>query len=182
MKALDRWLQRWRIGKVRPFIPVGARVLDVGSADGALFQALAGRLGAGLGLDPEAEPSEGPGFRLMRGSFPADVPVGQTFDVITMTAVLEHVPPDRQPEWAQACHQLLEPGGVVAVTTPSPVVDPLLDLLIKLRVIDGMEVDQHYGFRPDATVPLFTDAGFELATRRRFQLGLNHLFVFRRAA
>ena len=52
MKWTDRFLQRWRIRKVLPYIKPGARVLDIGSADGALFQ-FAPKLAAGcLGIDP----------------------------------------------------------------------------------------------------------------------------------
>jgi hypothetical protein len=66
------------------------------------------------------------------------------------------------------------------ITVPSPLVDPILDVLRALRVLDGMETEQHYGFKPSETKRLFGDAGFVLEKHEKFELGLNELFVFRR--
>ena len=75
---------------------------------------------------------------------------------------------------------LLNPGGRFIITTPSPKVDEILHLLIKLRVIDGMEAHEHYGFDPRTVPEIFASDDLVLEKRARFQLGLNHLFVFRR--
>ena len=183
MKTVDRWLQTWRIRKARPFIAPGARVLDVGCADGALFEQLGSRIGAGVGLDPDLDsPVEGEGYRLVPGSFPDGLEGEAPFDVITMLAVLEHVPAEGQEKMARGCSMHLRPGGHLVITTPSPLVDPILDLLAAVRVIDGMSLDQHYGFRPGDTPGIFVGHGLTLVTARRFQLGLNHLFVFRKDA
>src|SRR5262245_14937041 len=97
MKFLDRLLQRWRIRKARPYITTGSRVLDVGCADGELFRCVPG-LGEGVGVDPDlSEPFVAlPHAVLLRGFFPQALPDDRPFDVITLLAVLEHVPPDRQ--------------------------------------------------------------------------------------
>lgn len=180
MTPIDRWLQRWRFSKVRPYLAETARVLDIGSADGALYR-YHPAVRAFVGLDPEATPGPiGPNARLLRGSFPAALESAEPFDVIALLAVLEHVPTDVQPAFAAACARYLTPGGVLVVTVPSPVVDRMLDLLIALRLVHGMSVEQHYGFDVRQTPGLFRGAGLDLAVNRRFQLGVNNLFVFRK--
>jgi 2-polyprenyl-3-methyl-5-hydroxy-6-metoxy-1,4-benzoquinol methylase len=180
MKAIDRLAQNWRIDKARPFIAPGDRVLDIGCADGALFVRLAGLIGQGVGLDPDmADLQLGPNFNLLRGIFPDDLPDNRPFDVITMLAVLEHIPRGQQAGLAAACVEALAPGGRLVITVPSAAVDPIAYALTALRVADGMALHQHFGFRSSEVVPLFTRAGLQLVARKRFQLGLNNLFAFR---
>ncbi len=183
MNRLDRLLQDWRIGRAIRFVPLGSRVLDVGCHDGALFRRLGPGLREGIGLDPAlAGPLDGDRYRLLPGSFPLDAPdEPESFDAITMLAVLEHVPSDQQPVVAGTAHRLLKPGGRLILTVPSPRVDAILDVLMRLRLLDGMEADQHYGFEPDDVKPLMVAAGLTLIEHATFQLGLNHLFVFERA-
>jgi 2-polyprenyl-3-methyl-5-hydroxy-6-metoxy-1,4-benzoquinol methylase len=183
MRRIDRALRDWRIGKALPWIPDAARVLDVGCFDGALFHRLGARLGYGVGLDPAIEaPSEAARFRLVGNVFP-DVPAGEgRFDAITFLAVLEHVETSDIDAWTRTCHDLLVDGGVVIATIPSPRVDTLLDIGIRLRVLDGMEAGQHHGVDPDAIVTAFERADFVVERHERFQLGLNNLYVLRRAS
>lgn len=183
MKALDCWLQRQRIAKAAPWIPRGSRVLDIGCADGALFRQLSDRIRAGVGIDSALTgPVETDGYQLLPGAFPEALGQSEPFDAITLLAVLEHVPPARQADLAQACARHLMPGGHLVITAPGALVDPILDVLSFLRVIDGMALEQHYGFEPSHTPKIFEPHGFDLVQARRFQLGLNHLFVFRRRA
>ena len=63
---------------------------------------------------------------------------------------------------------------------PHPLVDRILDVLMALHLLDGMEAEAHHGFDPGSTVPVFEGAGFRTREARRFQLGLNRLFVFER--
>jgi 2-polyprenyl-3-methyl-5-hydroxy-6-metoxy-1,4-benzoquinol methylase len=124
-------------------------------------------------------PLAGPRYQLLPGSFPADLPsdAGE-FDAITMAAVFEHIPTEEQTGVAKACWERLVDGGRVVLTVPSPLVDPILDVLAAVRIIDGMEHHQHFGFKPADLRPLFTSHGFELTHHHSFQLGLNNLFVF----
>ena len=182
MNALDRWLQAWRIRQAVRFVPRSARVLDVGCADGALFRALGPALADGVGLDPSLQHEiSHERYRLVPGSFPADAPDEPgRFDALTMLAVMEHVPTEDQPAVAAGAFRLLRPGGRFILTVPSPAVDRILDILIRLRLLQGMDADQHYGFEPGDVVPLGASAGFRLVRRSTFQAGLNHLFVFER--
>ncbi len=182
MTPLDLLLQKWRIAQVKPWVPADARVLDIGCAEGALFEQLGNRLASGLGLDPDLKESKTCGlYKLLPGGFPDGTPAGtEPFDIITMLAVLEHVPCDLQEDWARACHRLLKPNGMVLITVPSPLVDPILHLLSKLRLVHGMCLEQHYGFAAAKTPEIFRPHGFTLVRHQRFELGLNHFFAFRK--
>jgi len=180
VKLLDRLLQRWRIAKAAPYIARGARVLDVGCADGALFRVLRGRLGGGVGIDPDLpEVRMYPGVRFIRGRFPEDLATDERFDVITMLAVFEHLDDEAQRRAVRACSRLVRPGGRVVVTVPEPAVDRIVHALTRVGLVAGMALHEHHGYAPRETPGRFADAGFSLERHERFQLGLNNLFVFR---
>lgn len=179
MKHGDVILQRWRIRVAGRYLPRGSHVLDIGcGTDGALFSVLKDRVGSGIGVDGDEVPRDYGDFRFIRGRAPDDLPAGETFDVITMLAFLEHIPADGQRNIAEACRTLLNSNGRVICTVPSPKVDSLIQLGKRLRILDGIHEDEHYGFEPSHTVSLFVERGFTLRSARRFQLGLNHVFVF----
>ena len=160
-------------------MPRGARVLDVGCADGSLFRLGRERIASGVGVDLNASTVWlGGAAERLTGPFPDVMRPDDTFDVIVMLAVVEHVEALQLKEWARECAARLRPDGRVVITVPSPAVDTLLHIGMALRLLDGMEVHQHHGFDPSSLPDVFNAADLELLTHRRFQLGLNHLFVF----
>ena len=183
MTSVDRLLQNWRIRKAGPYIESGHRVLDLGSADGVLFDRL-GRCGPGsVGIDPTLRNNRvtRQGFRLIRGYFPGDLPSDAgPFDVMVMLAVLEHIPAGLLPGLSQGCARLLKPGGRLVITVPSPAVDAILGVLTRLRLIHGMSLEEHHGYDIRETPAVFGPPSFRLLVHETFQLGLNHLFVFER--
>jgi SAM-dependent methyltransferase len=183
MTFVDRILQSWRIRKARPFIKPGARVLDIGSADGELFAQVKWIAKDSLGIDPTLKATTRiHGVRLVAGFFPKDMPAVAPFDAITMLAVLEHFPADAYPDLTSGCARFLKPGGHLIITVPSPVVDHVLKVLKALRLIHGMSLEEHHGFEVNQTTGIFPEPEFRLVVRRKFQLGMNNLFVFRRNA
>ncbi len=183
MKRLDRVLQDWRIRKVAHWIPERANLLDVGCFDGRLLAAVHDRLASGVGVDPLADelPNDARGNDkieiIAKGFLDADL-AADRFDVITMLAVLEHVSADDMHAWANACRRCLRPGGRLIATVPSPRVDTILDLLIRWKILDGMEFGQHHGAQPADVVAALEHADFQLTHWKRFQLTLNNLLVF----
>ena len=119
------------------------------------------------------------GVELMEGKFPDSLPGGDSFDVVTALAVIEHVPDGGLTEWVDACADQLNIRGWLIITVPSPLVDRILGVLLFLRLADGMALEGHHGFDP-RQVPMIFGRRFSLVKHRRFQLGLNHLFVFRK--
>jgi len=181
MKSIDRLLQRWRIAKARRFIKRGARILDLGSADGALFRQLKISGAQGMGIDPTLKSDATvDGVPLVAGFFPKNMPAVEPFDVITMLAVLEHFPSAQYEELRRGCVKFLKPGGRLVITVPSPAVDQVLSVLKFFRLIDGMSLEEHHGYEVNRTTDIFPKENFRLLKRATFQLGLNNLFVFER--
>jgi 2-polyprenyl-3-methyl-5-hydroxy-6-metoxy-1,4-benzoquinol methylase len=180
MKWLDYRLQRERTRRVVPYVLKGARVLDIACADGALFRILGDSPGAGVGIDLDPVPPSAGKYRFIQGSFPSALPPGEPFDVVAALAVLEHIPEPDQAGFAAGCAGALRSGGRLVLTVPSRRVDDVLNLLRAVRLVDGMSLEQHHGFDPADTVPLFERAGLVLERQAHFQLGLNNLFVFRK--
>ena len=183
MKFTDRVLQNWRIAKVRRHIAPGAKILDIGSADGVLFQRLGPAVGAGsMGIDPTLKaPLTMNGLLLQPGFFPQAMPAGAGgFDVITMLAVLEHFPASAYEPLRSGCRQYLRSGGKLLITVPSAQVDVILKWLKFFRLVDGMSLEEHHGYEVGDTVNIFCPPDFRLLHHTLFQLGLNHVFVFER--
>jgi 2-polyprenyl-3-methyl-5-hydroxy-6-metoxy-1,4-benzoquinol methylase len=178
MKPIDKLLQRWRFERIRPWLWPKARVLDIGCGDGAMFRRFPW-LGPSVGIDPTlASPQQIGPARLVPGLFPHGLNTGIRFDVISLLAVLEHVPREVLPTFAQQIAERLVAGGRLLITVPSPAVDPILDVLKMLRIVDGMALEEHHGFEVAQTRPTFEQAGLRCLEASRFQLGLNNFFAF----
>jgi 2-polyprenyl-3-methyl-5-hydroxy-6-metoxy-1,4-benzoquinol methylase len=92
MKPLDRFLQRWRARVAAPWVPRGARLLDVGCADGVLLRQLGERVSSAVGVDPDAQPARSGAIEIRRDVFQGAEPFAAgSFDCVALLAVLEHV-------------------------------------------------------------------------------------------
>jgi 2-polyprenyl-3-methyl-5-hydroxy-6-metoxy-1,4-benzoquinol methylase len=179
MKAIDRYLQHVRINKAKKYIRKNDRLLDIGTADGVIFRKLRGLYITGTGIDPLLpDKVETDFYTLLIGCFPDECPDDKTYDVITMLAVLEHIPGDVQSGLAVKCFHLLNEKGRIIITVPSPKVDKILRVLTQLKLTDGMSVEEHYGFKPVETIQIFAGEYFKLIHKEMFEFGLNNLFVF----
>jgi len=181
MTFLDRFLQKWRIRKAMPYIPDQSVVLDIGCHEGELFQQLGSTLGYGVGIDPLLEKDViHSKYELLKDLFPSERTENKIYHCITMLAVLEHIPHDDQIKTIYACFELLHKEGVIILTVPHKKVDTILSILRKLHLIKGMQLNEHYGFDALEIPRLFENGGFTFVVHKKFQLGLNNLFVFKK--
>ena len=100
--------------------PAGRALLDVGCAHGWFLDAAARRGYEVLGLEPDRQigtPAAKRGHDIAIGFFPADLPPGRRYDVISFNDVFEHLP---QPRAAMAeCRRRLEPEGLLVLNLPN---------------------------------------------------------------
>lgn len=178
-KPLDDILEYLRFIKVEPYIPKGARLLDVGTGDGNFLHYLNGHIHTSVGIDPHLKRMSQVGnHHLIPGYFPYDFDEDMTFDVITILAAIEHIPFNVLPCVVRACEAYLKPGGRVILTAPHPRVDKILKILKSLRMVEGFSIHQHYGFDPKCLPDFFN--GWRLLKKERWELGCNYLFIFKR--
>ncbi len=183
MKALDKLLRAWRTRVALGVLPSRLRsVLDIGCGeDGYLLNRL--DVADRNGLDPLlVNESLQPGLRLIKGRFPHDLDrlgMRGPYDAILALAVFEHLDDESLSAARDTLPDLLHPGGRLIVTVPHPFVDHILDVLMLLGLIDGQATDEHHGYDPNRLLELASNR-MRLAVRRRFQLGLNNLYVFER--
>lgn len=179
MKPLDRLLRRWRYRVVAPYIPTGSVLLDIGGYDGSLFRYLDDRIAKGICVDPLCTSgSIGRSHFLQQSACPRIPLPDASVDVITLLAVLEHV--DDKEAMAAETFRVLKEGGRLLLTVPHPMVDEILKIFIRLRLADGMAVEQHHHFHVRCVVPLFCSYGFIAVKEQKFQGGLNHFFSFQK--
>lgn len=181
MKWLDYYLQNQRFKAAARHISPGSNILDIGSNRGEFFLFLKKKNIKGTGIDPEAPELSShlpEGVSLISGNFPSEKLKDKKYDYITALAVFEHIPDEHQQVFLESCHRYLTENGRMIITVPSPLVDHIIHLLRFLKIVDAMSIEQHHGFLPKQVVPLFQKAGFKLLLARKFELGLNNLFVF----
>ncbi len=154
-------------------------MIDVGAHQGELFRTLGNGLQEGFGIEPLIKAAIETGtYTIWPGFFPQIRPEKGDWDAVTMLAVLEHIPRAKHAGLVEACHELLKVGGRVIITVPARIVDYILSVLKFVRLIDGMSLEEHTRFEPDECARLFSMPLFKLIRHERFELGLNHLYVF----
>lgn len=180
MKWFDKFLQKERLKKASNFIKPNSIILDIGSDNGILFKTNS-NIKFGIGIDPNIkEGYSEKNYSLIKGYFPDSCPDGISFDAITLLAVLEHIPTNQQKDFAQKCFDILNYNGIVIITVPSPKVDQILNVLKKFQIVDGMHLEEHFGFNPEDVKGIFDSKDFRLIHHRKFQFGLNNIYVFQK--
>ncbi len=178
MRFGDHLIQRWRMQVAARWIPKGSRVLDIGCHQGEFLLWMGGKIAPSVGYDPLYEKNSNPGeHQFFAHNFQEGLPLDdRSFDAIVLLATIEHIP--EKSVMAREAARLLRAGGRVIITVPSPLVDKILDLLLLLRIVDGMSLEEHHGFLPNELPDIFIPEGFRLGKKQKFQFGLNNLYVF----
>jgi SAM-dependent methyltransferase len=148
-----------RLGSMLPPAGSGRRLLDVGCGSGTYLR-LAWQAGwqvTGVETDPAAcRAARSRGVPVVQVGLPCTTLPGESFDVVTLTHVIEHLH-DPRPALREI-RRLLAPGGLVMITTPN------LDaygLEVFGRCWRGLEPPRHLVlYTPSSLGGLLRDAGF----------------------
>jgi ubiquinone/menaquinone biosynthesis C-methylase UbiE len=175
----DHLVALLRFRAALPYLARDARVCDIGCGPGAPFLRYARTtIALGVGLDHQCSDHSVENTRVVLCDISQGLPVRDgVFQHATMLAVLEHLA-DPTPTLRDA-FRILAPGGSLILTWPSQVVDPVLRLLGRVRIVgEAMEAEQHQRRIPLRDLQtLLQQIGFRIVLHRTFELGLNHLLI-----
>lgn len=181
--ALDIFICRWRSRVARRQVRPGDTVLDFGCGHQAMFlRSVQDRISRGIGLDYDADASQpAPNLEIRQFHFSRrfDFP-DASFNVVSLLAVLEHIPLDQVDTLFREFARVLAPGGRILITTPTPAAKPVLDFLaFKLHVISEPEIADHQHYYSAADLQaLAARHGLEFNARRTFLFGFNCFAAF----
>jgi 2-polyprenyl-3-methyl-5-hydroxy-6-metoxy-1,4-benzoquinol methylase len=179
MKKIDYILQSERIRQAEKYL-IGNTILDIGCHYGELFEKVSRKKTfTGEGIDGIlSEKIERRNYTLYPGYFPEDFPIQKKYDSITLLAVLEHIPIETLQKYPALLSNYLPTKGRVIITIPTKKVDSILNVLLFFKLIHGMDLIHHQDFDRSIIKDIFTENGFNLIKEKRFELGLNILYVF----
>lgn len=178
MRKLDYIIRDWRYGIVEPFVPNRCNIVDIGGFDGSFLRRVYNKIDRGICIDPLIENKKEGKVEFIKARIGDRLPLpNASFDVVTLFAVYEHLGAFRETVTAEI-FRVLKKGGIVILTVPNSAVDYILKVLQRMKLIDGMSVEEHNHFDSMDTIRIFEACGFSLIRHIKFQLGLNNMFVF----
>jgi 2-polyprenyl-3-methyl-5-hydroxy-6-metoxy-1,4-benzoquinol methylase len=148
----------------------GARLLDIGCGSGERLEKLQGLGWTVRGIDFDEKVvgmAKARGLDVTCGTIPGTWFPPDTFDVITMSHLIEHVPDPI--ELLKECHRILKPGGKVVLTTPNA---SCWGHRLFRKSWRGLEPPRHlHIFSPSSIQQTLRRAGFELLSVRSIASG-----------
>ncbi len=182
---LEGWLARKRAAQADKLIHWELRpgaILDIGCGSYPLFLTST-RFNRRVGLDRDASKAVG-AFRTENIELlDFDINVSDflpfddaTFTAVTMLAVFEHIKVDRLIKVLNEAHRVLMPSGLLIMTTPSNLAEPVLKIMKRLGLVSAEEIEEHVDhYTPAKVRDVLDQTNFNAHPTRigRFEFGLN---------
>ncbi len=163
-------LEEERIQKVLPL--VSGRLLDIGAGPNTLVKTYRN----GVGIDVF---DWGGGALVVQDT--ADLPFeDKSFDTITFIACLNHIP--NRLEVLKEARRLLKPDGKVIITMIDPILGNIGHAIwwySEDKQRGGMKAGELGGMWTKDIASICSEAGFTLKAHKKFQCGLNHLYLLK---
>lgn len=143
---LEPILRKMRLKQVLPYLKQypNCRLLDIGCGwEAKLLMSVESIISTGVGVDFKAPSINTNKIQTLSLTLDKKLPFeDQSFDFITMLAVMEHLENDEA--ILKECARLLKPGGGLLITVPSWYAKPILEFLsFKLKLINPSEILDH---------------------------------------
>jgi 2-polyprenyl-3-methyl-5-hydroxy-6-metoxy-1,4-benzoquinol methylase len=182
LEPLLRWM---RMARVLPYVKQvpDCRLLDIGCGwEARLLRELEPYIASGWGIDFKAPTLATAKLRTSTARIDDRLPFpDESFDVITMLAVLEHL--ERPAAIVKEIERLLRPGGTLLLSVPSRYAKPVLEFLaFRLGIVNPDEIRDHKAyFNREDLFRLFSGCdALRIEQHRYFQWRFNNYLVCRK--
>lgn len=181
MTYLDKFIRFYRTAVALKNMPKNVKsVFDIGCDNGYLLNKLDKKVKK-EGIDPRLKRNFiKKNFVLKKGYFPNNVTNAQlknNYEVIFALAVFEHFSKKDLKQSAKVISKMLTSKGIIVITVPDAKIDDILKFLKWIRLIDGLALEEHHHFQTNDIVNYFSEY-LILKKHKKFQLGLNNLYIF----
>lgn len=133
---------------IRQISSAREKILDIGCGVTPLFL-LNTDFNEKFGIDPSVNTSfQTQNLTLIKFDLENEpvLPFGDnSFDVVTMLAVFEHIEQRQLPQALGEVRRILKPGGVFILTTPCPWADKLLRFMALFHIVSREGMNEHKG-------------------------------------
>ena len=182
----EKFLGYLRYLKIAKYIWVGDRKpvwVDIGCGyDGRFLRSISKRIHKGYGFDIRANEKDYGNVRIVNNRrFNGDLPLkSAVVDRVSLLAVLEHLPFDTMLVTEAA--RVLKPGGLLIMTTPTPLSKPLLEFLsYKMHLISEGSIREHKHYYNEKELrDILERENLEFVSYKKFQFGMNEIIVGRK--
>lgn len=176
---LEPILRKMRLKQVLPYLKQypDCTLLDIGCGwEAKLLMSVESIISNGVGVDFKAPSINTNKIQTLSLTLDKKLPFeDQSFDFITMLAVMEHLENDEA--ILKECARLLKPGGGLLITVPSWYAKPVLEFLsFKLKLINPSEILDHKRYYNREDLIRITDKVNELQIKEHiyFQWRFNN--------
>jgi ubiquinone/menaquinone biosynthesis C-methylase UbiE len=148
--------------KIIKYIPKESVVCDIGCGlELYLLTRIKHIIKKGVGLDQDLKDKTENNLELRNIKINDVLPLeNNSFDIVTMAAFLEHL--DNPEGILKEAFRILKAGGMIILTTPSPLAKPILNFLVLINLIDKREILDHKNyFWPKDIKKMLVHAGFK---------------------
>jgi len=177
---LEPILRHWRYYKVKKYISPESVVCDIGcGAQGEFLSRNSRLIKQGIGFDKKINKSSISNIKFVKTELEDKLPLeNQSVNLVTMLAAIEHLESPQQ--MLKECYRILQPNGLLLITTPHPWGEPVLGFLNKLKLVSTEEIEDHKNyFNQNELKKILISSGFSLSNikTRYFEFGFNMLVI-----